>query len=179
MVRKDRGEALAREAEIMRQLGKQLEALQGMGLAELRAQHRALYGEEAKSKNLPFLRKKLAFRLQERVEGGLSQAVLARIEELAPATLPADPARSKRLVTPLTVPSKSQRDRDPRLPEAGTRITREHKGFTHEVEVRADDFSYRGRTYTSLSTIAKEITGTAWNGFAFFGLKKEAGHGEA
>jgi len=56
---------------------------------------------------------------------------------------------------------------------------REHKGYTHEVEVLDKGFHYRGRTYRSLSAIAKEIAGTPWNGFAFFGLKKGAGDGQA
>jgi hypothetical protein len=175
---KNPGEALAEDAGLMRQLGRQLDALQGMVLAELRAQYRSLFGEEAKSKNLPFLRKKLAFRLQERVEGGLSPEALAMIDELAPATLPVDPARPKRVMH-APAQSKARRERDARLPEAGTLLTRDYKGFTHEVEVREDDLRYRGRTYTSLSAIAKEITGTPWNGFAFFGLKKGQGHGEA
>lgn len=178
MVRKDTGEALAQDAHLMRQVGAQLASLEGMGLAELRTQYRELYGEDAKSKNLPFLRKKLAYRLQERVEGGLSPAALARIEELAPAELPDDPARPKARVLP-ALPPKTQRERDCRLPEAGTMISREHKGLLHEVEIKEDGFRYRGKSYTSLSTIAKEITGTAWNGFTFFGLKKGAAHGEA
>jgi hypothetical protein len=46
------------------------------------------------------------------------------------------------------------------------------------VLVTADGFRYQGTTYPSLSTIAKVITGTTWNGRLFFGLttrkKKEA-----
>ena len=71
MAAKATGEALAKEAEIMRKLGLQLTELQGMSLVELRAKRLNLFGEEAKSKNLPFLRRLLAFRLQERVDGGL------------------------------------------------------------------------------------------------------------
>lgn len=172
------GGTLAGNEEIMRQLARQLEALQDMGLAELRAQHRTLFGEEAKSKNLPFLRKKLAFRLQERVEGGLSPEALARIEELAPKVLPEDPARPSRVLMP-PVKAKPQPIRDVRLPKPGTRLQRTFRGCTYEVDVKEDGFVYRDRTYRSLSAIAREITGTAWNGFAFFGLQKEAHHGEA
>ena len=178
MAKNAEGGALAGNEEIMRKLAGQLEALQDMGLAELRAQHHALFGVEAKSKNLPFLRKKLAFRLQERVEGGLSPEALARIEELAPAVLPEDPARPNRVLAPPTK-AKPQPARDARLPEPGTRLQRTFRGCTYEVDVKEDGFVYRDRTYRSLSAIAREITGTAWNGFAFFGLQKEASHGEA
>lgn len=177
MAKHAQGEALAQEAELMRKLGLQLAELQEMGLAELRAKHLELFGEEAKSKNLPYLRKRLAFRLQERVDGGLSPAAKARIEELAPATLP----EAKRVRAQCEIPPKMPASmvRDPRLPAPGRMLSREHKGFAHEVEVLEQGFRYRGREYRSLSAIAKEIAGTPWNGFTFFGLGKERVDGEA
>ena len=36
--------------------------------------------------------------------------------------------------------------------------------------MKKDGFLYDGNRYTGLSTIARRITGTAWNGFSFFGL---------
>lgn len=176
MVGKTQGEALAREAELLRKLGLQLAELQGMGLGELRAKHVELFGEEAKSKNLPFLRKRLAFRLQERVHGGLNPEARTKIEELAPQNLPTvkkSPRRASKQA-PVEDPQAKQ---DPRLPPPGTMIRREHRGVVHEVEVKGQAFYYRGKGYRSLSAIAKEISGTAWNGFAFFGLK-EAGRGK-
>ena len=41
-------------------------------------------------------------------------------------------------------------------------------GVEHCVTVRADDFEYLGRPHKSLSSIAREITGTKWNGLVFF-----------
>ena len=60
--------------------------------------------------------------------------------------------------------------RDPRLPPVGTVIHREHDGVVHEIRVLKDGFEYQGRHYTSLSTIAREVTGTSWNGFLWAGL---------
>lgn len=178
MAKQAQGEALAQEAELMRKLGLQLAELQDMGLAELRAKHLELFGEEARSKNLPYLRKRLAYRLQERVEGGLSPVAWARMEELAPSTLPEAPKRVKaQCEIPPRMPAFMVRD--PRLPTPGTVISREHKGFAHEVEVLEQGFRYRGRDYRSLSAIAKEIAGTPWNGFTFFGLGKERVDGQA
>lgn len=179
MVTNAPGEALAQEAALMRKLGLQLAELQEMGLADLRTQYLDLFGEEARSKNLPFLRKKLAYRLQERVEGGLSSQARTRIEELAPAELPARPAKTDRPAQRPVGGADKAVPRDLRLPTLGTTLRREHKGFTHEVEVLDQGFRYRGRTYRSLSAIAKEIAGTPWNGFTFFGLKKGAGDGQA
>jgi len=174
MASKDTGEALAREAEIMRKLGLQLTELKGMGLAELRARHVDLFGEEPRSKNLPFLRKKLAFRLQERVQGGLSPEARTRLEDLKPRVLPEKPARERKPSPRPPAPSP----RDSRLPPVGTRLSRMHRGVIHEVEVLEEGFRYRDRNYRSLSAIAREISGTPWNGFTFFGLSKGTGHGK-
>lgn len=54
----------------------------------------------------------------------------------------------------------------------GTRLVRMHGGKKHCVLVKPDGFEYAGKTYTSLSKIANEITGKNWNGWVFFGLKK-------
>jgi len=53
----------------------------------------------------------------------------------------------------------------------GTRLVREWQGRTHHVSVLAKGFDYEGRTFRSLSAIARHITGTPWSGPQFFGLK--------
>lgn len=53
----------------------------------------------------------------------------------------------------------------------GTRLIREWQGETHEVMVLEDSFVWKGKAYSSLSRIARDITGTRWSGPAFFGLK--------
>jgi hypothetical protein len=52
----------------------------------------------------------------------------------------------------------------------GTRLVREWNGRTHVVDVSEDGFVFDGKTYTSLSAIAKRITGAHWSGARFFGL---------
>tara|TARA_R110001606_G_scaffold294206_4_gene441941 strand:+ start:308 stop:709 length:402 start_codon:yes stop_codon:yes gene_type:complete len=54
------------------------------------------------------------------------------------------------------------------------RLVREWNGVTHVVDRIGKGFSYRGKTYRSLSAIAKEITGAKWSGPRFFGLKGSA-----
>ena len=54
----------------------------------------------------------------------------------------------------------------------GTRLVRVYNGKKHSVVVQADSFEYEGQTYSSLSKIANDITGSRWNGWLFFGLKK-------
>ncbi|HAN56885.1 MAG TPA: hypothetical protein DCQ77_12195 [Betaproteobacteria bacterium] len=53
----------------------------------------------------------------------------------------------------------------------GTRLLREWQGQTHHVMVLAQGFEYGNKTYRSLTAIARHITGTAWSGPLFFGLR--------
>lgn len=54
----------------------------------------------------------------------------------------------------------------------GTRLVRVYNGKKHCILVKPEGFEYEGRAYASLSKIANEITGSRWNGWLFFGLKK-------
>jgi hypothetical protein len=56
----------------------------------------------------------------------------------------------------------------------GTRLLRAWQGKTYTVTVADPGFIYEGKTYGSLSVVAREITGTPWSGPAFFGLLKKA-----
>lgn len=53
----------------------------------------------------------------------------------------------------------------------GTRLLREWQGRTHHVLAVENGFEYDGRVWRSLSAIARSITGTAWSGPLFFGLR--------
>ena len=55
----------------------------------------------------------------------------------------------------------------------GTELIREWAGTAHRVVVTEGGFAYAGQTYTSLSEIARLITGTNWNGPRFFGLRQQ------
>jgi hypothetical protein len=59
----------------------------------------------------------------------------------------------------------------PRQVKVGSVLIREHQGVVHEVLVVPGGFRWQGKTHDSLSTIAKTITGTIWNGPRFFGLR--------
>jgi hypothetical protein len=60
-------------------------------------------------------------------------------------------------------------------PIAGTRLIREYQGVEHSVTVLHDGYEYQGRPYQSLSSIARAIIGTRWNGWLSFGLKNRRG----
>ena len=53
----------------------------------------------------------------------------------------------------------------------GTRLMREWRGRSYAVLVLDNGFSWQDTHYRSLSAIARKITGTAWSGPLFFGLR--------
>ncbi len=148
----------------------QLSALAHMTVAELKTKYQDLFGEASRSFNKDYLRKKIAWRIQEIAEGGLSKRAKQRIEELA-IDAPALFHTSKK--TTDQNPIKPVHPKDPRLPTPGSIITKQHKGITHEVKVLGNGFEYQDQAYRSLSKIAKVITGTSWNGFLFFNLTQQ------
>jgi hypothetical protein len=145
----------------------ELETLRSMTTSALAEKFFELYGEPTRSRNKPYLQKRLAWRIQEIAEGGLSESALAKIAELGDKL----PERWKRNLARTSARIAKAEDRDPRLPAVGTTLTRKYDGASHRVSVREDGFLYRGKEYQSLSAIARLITGTSWNGFLFFGLE--------
>lgn len=158
-----------REREAAAGTGAQLRALEKMTVGELAEKYREVFGVPTRTRNKDYLRKRVAWRIQELAEGGLSLRALERIEQLAPEA----PVRWRQPVVrngngaaPVVAVTKAPRD--VRLPVAGTVLTRPHDGVDHRVMVLADGFEYKDKPYRSLSAIARLITGTPWNGFLFF-----------
>jgi hypothetical protein len=134
----------------------QVSALPSKSAAELKQMWRELYDREPPAYNRQFLIKRLAYRIQELAYGGLSARAEVKLKALAEE----EEARLKG-----KAPRRIAR------PIADTRLVREWKGVEHHVTVLDDGFEYQGRKYTSLSAIARAITGTRWNGPAYFGLR--------
>jgi len=150
----------------------QIAELGRMTIGELRDKFLEVYGMPTRSRNKTYLRKKIAWQIQALAEGGLSERALDRIEELAPLAPLCWRPNLKDVHVPAPESERRKlRKRDPRLPPPGTVLKREYKGKEHRVEVLEDGFVYDGQRYGSLSKVAKAVTGTHWNGFAFFGLK--------
>lgn len=135
-----------------------LAALKTAATAELKALWRQLFETEAPPYNRRFLESRLAYRLQELSCGGLEPETVGRLEAIG------NDLDGGNIV--------QRRIRTDRMPIAGTRLVREWQGVDHTVTVRRDGFEWQGRPYKSLSAIARAITGTRWNGWLFFGLKK-------
>lgn len=138
----------------------QLAALKSTPVAGLKQKWRELFEHEPPPYNRRFLESRLAYRIQELAFGDLRPEILERLDALA------DELEDK---------GSKRRSSLQNRPIAGTRLIREWRGVEHSVTVRQQDFEYQGRPYKSLSAIARQITGTNWNGLIFFGLKKTRG----
>ena len=140
-----------------RNLADELAELRGLDPTALKQRWRVLYRTEAPVHiGRALLLQAVAYRLEERVLGGLKSSTRRLLERAAEDKVdrrPATEAPTTR-VTP------------------GTVLIREWHGISHRVSVLADGVLLRGARYRSLSAIAKKVTGTAWNGLLFFGLAK-------
>ena len=129
-------------------------ALPNCSYRELGEQWRSLWGTNPPRKaSREFLIRAVAYGIQVKAFGGLDAQTL-RLLHKANRT---NGARPK--------PKRSRLSK-------GSKLFREWHGETHEVLVLDSGFAWRGETYSSLSAIARAITGAHWNGWAFFGLKR-------
>ena len=106
--------------------------------------------------------KRLAYRIQEMAYGGLPGEVRDEMDRILHAAGYSDVGRKSCV--------KKQAG-----PIPGTLLIREWRGDRYEVSALENGFEYRGRRFRSLSAVAFHITGTKWNGPAFFGLRDNGG----
>ena len=133
-------------------------ALKTAPTPDLRAMWRDFFDSEPPRYNRRFLESRLAYRIQELEFGGLKPSTVARLEALG------EQLDGGNIVV--------RRTRVDDRPIAGTRLVREYQGVEYCVTVRDDGYEYQGRPYKSLSAIARVITGTQWNGWVFFGVRR-------
>lgn len=144
----------------------QVAALPDMPWSQLKARWIALFGEPPGINNRRYVVRRLAHRIQ---EDAYRVSHTALVEENA--------RRIKQLLETGRVARRTAQV----APLVGSVLTRVHNGEVHRVKVLDGGvFEYQGRTFGSLSKVAREITGTRWSGPAFFGLrsnndKKEQG----
>jgi hypothetical protein len=140
-------------------------------VSELRVRFAEICGEPTPSHNKIWLVKRIAWRLQARAEGDLSERARRRAAELAADAdlrLSAPAANAEGTKDQLSVTVRIPVD--DRLPRPGTILTRRYKGRALQVEVLEHGFAFDGKTYRSLSAVAKAVTGAHCSGHFFFGL---------
>jgi hypothetical protein len=138
-------DAAAVEAEI--------ERVRSLSGAALRRRWQGEFGRPPpKSLTVDLLRLMIANRIQEEAFGTLDRATLKLLDGLA--------GRARR------------RERNLKI---GTVLVRDYQGRRYTVTVGPDGFVWEGASYSSLSAIARAITGTVWNGPRFFAIKPAPG----
>lgn len=137
------------------QVEAELDRLGLMRIVELRALWRARFkSDPPKAFGPDLLRRSLAHKTQENAYGGLDPKATRLLNQLI-AQYRKTPGR---IVLPRRI-------------KAGAILVRQWKGEQHRVTMLRDGFAYDGKTYDSLSQIARLITGSRWNGPRFFGLR--------
>lgn len=139
----------------------QIAVLEEMPLNELRDQWRHEFGKTPSGRlSRDFLQRALAFRKQAAAIHGLSSATKRELDRLYAALKSGGSLTASRSRSTLSGPLSP-----------GTRLVREWKSVTHEVEVLDRGFAWQGRHYRSLTEIATRISGTRYSGPRFFGLR--------
>ncbi len=141
---------------------KQIADLRNLSHEELVSLWRTLCGNEPPASNRRFIIKRLAYRIQEIAYGGLSDEAHKKMDAILKRH------GYDEFGMPKATSSRAQGRKD--MPVIGSKLVREWNGRRYEVTTLRDGFEFEGRKYRSLSAIAKAITGTHWNGRAFFGL---------
>ena len=138
-------------------------ALKNATLGETRAKYTELYGgKEPPNISKLEIWKKIAYKIQEREYGGLSEEAEDVKNQLIKKH---DPINNK------TVRSTDWNPhRDKRLPIPGTIITKTYKDTAFQVKVLERGFECNGHVYKTLGAVARAITGAHWSGYLFFNL---------
>ena len=135
----------------------QIAALSSLPIAELWPVWDRYFSSRPINPNRAFMESRLAYKLQEEAFGGLAPETKQRLEAIG--------AKHSKI-------KLRARPRDINF-APGTVLLREWGEREHRVTVTAEGlFEYEGRTFKSLTAVARHITGTHWSGPLFFGLGK-------
>ena len=138
------------EAELLR--------LTDLPLGALREEWSQQFGADAGAiRSRTALMRMLAWQIQANSFGGLDAETEQRLDSIG-----------RKLEQDGTYEPTARRTLPP-----GTMLNREWKGVVHTVTLTGTGFQHLGKTYNSLSDVARAITGTRWSGPRFFGLEQK------
>lgn len=140
----------------MVKLNDKLAALATMSLAQLRDEWSQAYEAAAPMVPASLLRLGIAYQLQERGGARPSQALSRELAN-----------QQSRRALPI-------RRAATQAPSPGSRLVRTWQGRTISVLVTQDGFIFENRSYSSLTSIACELTNSKRSGRRFFGLTDHA-----
>lgn len=131
-------------------IARDIDRLSALPIADLRTTWKLEFRRDPpKGLYRDLLLRTLAWRIQEKAFGGHEKAILQLFKDLC-----------------------RKREQFYQRVKAGTVIVRDFGGMRHTVTVMPDGYLWQEETFPSLSAIAKQITGTNWNGPRFFGLRQ-------
>ncbi len=143
-------------------LHRRIEALADLDNVALRTAWQSAWGSAApKGARKRFLMLGIAWKWQAEVFGGFNRELARRLSSLEGTSRVASITRDK------PAPKSIAFSR----PLPGTRILRDWQGERQEVHVTEQGYLWRGKTFGSLSGVAKAMTGVSRNGPKFFGLR--------
>ena len=138
----------------MKTIIQKLAELEKMSVSELRTLWLELFKNPSpKTAHRSYMIRRLIYRIQELQHGGKDSVLEARLQTKA---------------------NELFGRRAPIKPLPGSVLTKEYHGVEHQVAVHTDGYEYEGRKFSSLSAVARYITGMSWSGPVFFGLKERA-----
>jgi hypothetical protein len=143
--------------------------------SELAERWETIYGvRPPKGARRVLLQRAIAWHIQAQVFRGIKKEILRALLKGPTAHARNGPRRAgladsdAAVDIDIRVPSRQRAIRP--LPSSGARLVRDWRGKTHVVDVTQDGYVWQGKSYSSLSVIAREITGARWSGPRFFGL---------
>ncbi|MEI6093378.1 MAG: DUF2924 domain-containing protein [bacterium] len=147
----------------------QIKELEKMSVSELKKKYTEAFGsDKGVQTNKTYLIKRITHKIQENEFGGLKQETKDKINNLAFELNPINNLGKIKNERGTENGNKGRNNK--RLPLPGTLITKTYKGNLIEIRVLEKGFEYKGKTYKSISALAKEISGIHCSGFAFFNL---------
>ena len=131
--------------------------MEAKSISELRTTWRTLFNQDPPFRaRQDFMQGHITWAMQAKEHGGLKRKASNQLKQLMDELRKGEELKSEQTLTI----------------KPGTKLIRQYQGRRHEVIVVEGGFRYEGKIYNSLSSIAREITGTRWNGKVFFGVKK-------
>jgi hypothetical protein len=132
----------------------EIERVRSLSGHALRQRWQAVFGRSVPEHlTADLLRRMIANRIQEEAFGTLDRATLKLLDGFA---------------------RRGDSRPDERNLKIGTVLVRDYRGRRHTVTVERDGYVWEGQPYSSLSAIARTITGTAWSGPRFFAVNSAA-----
>jgi len=140
---------------VQQHLREKLEELEAFDTEALKTRWRELYGADPpKGLSAKLMRRAIGFELQVRAHGGLRPAIRKELRKSLNGCASVEEKLAKQIAP-------------------GSRLIREWHGDVHVVDVVEDGVTWNQKSYASLSAVAREITGTRWNGRKFFGVTSQ------